>query len=458
MGSAFLAMIWANSPLASAYNQLWHLHLGIEIGNLHVSMHLLHWINDGLMAIFFLLVGLEIKREVLSGELSSLKKATLPAAAAVGGMFVPALIYTAVNAGTPAMNGWGIPMATDIAFALGVIVLLGKRVPASLKVFLVALAIVDDLGAVLAIAFFYTSELSVSALGIGVLLFIGLVAANRLGVRSTPVYVLLGIGLWIAFLKSGVHATLAGVLLAFTIPSARCTTPFAFMEKSRGVIYAFTGSTTPDQKTLTQRQEEAVQMIQKASRDMDSPLTRFEHALQGWVYLLIMPVFAFANAGVSLTGEDLVASLSSKVTLGIILGLFLGKQLGIFAFSWLAIKTGVAERPAGTSWRQLYGVSLLSGIGFTMSLFIASLAFGETPALPFAKMGILTASLLAGITGWYVLSSGSKQEDAPPPSQEDHLVEDDKYFYEKRPTEHGFVIEIGAPARRPEPERPIETV
>ena len=418
MVSAVVAIVWANSPFAEAYFHLWHTHVYVDIGPLSIHKHLLHWINDGLMAIFFLLVGLEIKREVLSGELASKKKAALPVAAALGGMIVPALLYVALNAGSPTLNGWGVPMATDIAFALGIIILLGKRVPVALKVFLVAVAIVDDLGAVLVIAFFYTSKLSLGALGIGGLFLAAMIVANKLGVRRLTVYTILGIGLWVAFLKSGIHATLAGVLMAMTIPTSRKISPQAFMEIGKNAMYKYMGATKPDQKDLNHKQEHAIHDMEHASKEVTPPSLRFEHALHSWVSFLIMPIFAFANAGVSFAGIDFVASLTSKVTLGIILGLFLGKQIGVFTFSWLAIKTGIAEMPARTSWKQIYGVSLLAGIGFTMSLFIASLAFGEGQTLDLAKLGIIVASLASGIGGWFVLSSSSSIEAANEESHE----------------------------------------
>ena len=417
MASAVLAIAWANSPFAETYFHLWHVYFGIEIGGVGINKHVLHWINDGLMAIFFLLVGLEIKREVLSGELASKKKAALPVAAAIGGMAIPALIYAAINIGSPTMNGWGVPMATDIAFALGIIILLGKRVPTSLKVFLVAVAIVDDLGAVLVIAFFYTSKLSLTALGIGGLFLAAMVAANRLGVRKLTVYCILGVGLWVAFLKSGIHATLAGVLMAMTIPSSSKISASDFMEAGKRAMYKYMGATKPSQKSLNHKQEHAVHNIEHAAKSVTPPALRLEHSLHGLIAFLIMPVFAFANAGVSFAGVDIMASLTSKVTLGIIFGLVIGKQVGVFAFSWLAIKTGIAEMPARTSWKQIWGVSLLSGIGFTMSLFIASLAFGEGEVLNLAKLGIFVASLLAGVGGWFVLSS-SGQDSEEPESQE----------------------------------------
>ena len=422
MLSAAVAIIWANSPYAESYFHLWHAHIAIEVGHGVLSMHLLHWINDALMAIFFLTVGLEIKREVLSGELKSPKKAALPIAGAIGGMVVPALIYLMFNAGTPEAGGWGIPMATDIAFALGVVILLGKRVPLSLKVFLVALAIVDDLGAVLVIAFFYTSNLSFAALGVGGLFLAALIAANRMGVRRPVVYVTLGIGLWVAFLQSGIHATIAGVLLALTIPAGRKFGPYAFMAVGRDLVYKYMGKCEPEQRELTHEQVHAVHDMEKACKYVTSPMARMEHALHGYVSFLIMPLFAFANAGVSFVEGDIVAAITSPVTVGIILGLFLGKQLGVFFFSWLSIKLGIAEMPSRTSWSQLYGVSILAGIGFTMSLFIANLAFTTPEVLDNAKIGILFASLAAGVAGWVLLSRGATAEAEEPVAVEEPAV------------------------------------
>ena len=433
MISAAVAIIWANSPFAEAYFHLWHAHIAIEVGHQVISMHLLHWINDGLMAVFFLGVGLEIKKEVLHGELASPKKAALPIAAAIGGMLVPALFYVVFNAGTPEAGGWGVPMATDIAFALGVIILLGKRVPTALKIFLVALAIVDDLGAVLVIAFFYTSEVSMLALGAAGGFLVSLIAANRMGIRRPAVYVILGIGLWVAFLKSGVHATLAGVLLALTIPSGKKMGAYAFMAVGRDLMYKYMGASEPSQQDLTHDQEHAVHKLEQACKDVSSPMERMEHALAGWINFLIMPFFAFANAGVSFVGGDIIAALTSNVTLGIICGLFLGKQLGVFAFSWAAVKMGIAAMPSNTTWKQFYGVSILSGIGFTMSLFIANLAFGEGAVLDNAKIGILIASFVAGIAGWMILASAAPAateetpaDDTPAksPAEEETLVLD----------------------------------
>ncbi len=359
IGCMVVAIAWANSPWSGSYFHLWHTDPTFGFAGSLLSKPLHFWINDGLMALFFLLVGLEIKREMVVGELASFRKAALPIAAALGGMIVPAVFYFLFNRGGPGASGWGIPMATDIAFALGVLALLGDRTPTSLKVFLAALAIADDIGAVLVIAFFYTAQISWISLGVGGLFFAGLIAANRAGARHPLIYVVLGLGLWVAFLRSGVHATVSGVLLAITIPARQ----------------PVTGA---------------------------SPMLRFEHALMPWNKYVIMPLFALSNAGV-LLGTGAARSLADPITLGVICGLVLGKPVGIVLFSWLATRCRVAAMLEGISWRQIAGVGLLGGIGFTMSLFIANLAFGNSPELEMAKVGIMAASIFSGAVGAVVL-------------------------------------------------------
>ncbi len=397
-----IALVWANVPsIAPGYVALWQKPIVVGVGDFVLTKPASLWINDGLMAIFFFVVGLEIKRELLTGELSSPRQAALPAAAALGGMVVPAIIYTLFNAGGSAGGGWGIPMATDIAFALGVLALLGKGVPLSLKIFLAALAIVDDLGAVLVIALFFTAEIVWPALIVTGVIIVLLVAVNRLGVRNPLVYILLGTFLWLAILKSGIHATIAGVILAMTIPSTARLSRKEVAARSIELISDFTGRET-GQSESRENQQATLQTLGAVVQSAESPLQRFEHTLHPWVAFLIMPVFALANAGVSL-GTDFVSRLSHPVTLGVAAGLILGKQLGITSFAWVAIKTGIASLPAGISWRHIYGVACLAGIGFTMSLFIADLAFGEGPDLQLAKVGILCASLISGIAGWVIL-------------------------------------------------------
>ncbi len=398
-----IALIWANSSWGDSYAALWNtvITVGPETGA--ISKPLILWINDGLMAVFFFVVGLEIKREVLVGELSSPRKAALPIAAALGGLALPGCIYFMINAGTPGAAGWAIPAATDIAFALGVLALLGKRVPVSLKVFLTALAIVDDIGAVLIIALFYTSQLSLTALGIGVIFLLGLILANRLGIRRLPIYVLLGTGLWIAFLKSGVHATIAGILCAMTIPTRTRIDGEEFVVKVKRFLEEFRkGGAENSDMVMNDYQRGAVQAIEDACDFVESPAHRLEHGLHPWVAFGIMPVFALANAGVVLEG-DILAALLSPVALGVMVGLVLGKQIGITLATWLAVRFGVAEKPSEIGWKQIYGAGWLAGIGFTMSLFITTLAFNDPLMVTQAKIGILAASLVAGIVGYVLL-------------------------------------------------------
>lgn len=393
-----IALLWANSPWSKSYFSLWEEHFSIGVGSVALSKTLLHWINDGLMVIFFFFVGLEIKREILVGELSSFKKAMLPIIAAVGGMIGPALIYLTFNpGGSEFSHGWGIPMATDIAFALGILALLGDRIPSGLKIFLAALAIADDMGAVLVIALFYTSELSLQMLAIGGGFIVLLLLANKFNVRSTAVYTILGIGLWFCFLKSGIHATIAGVLLAMTIPVRSKINKKRFLEETQ---LAFDDL----ENNISSRSEnELIHHIAAVSEEVQSPLHRFEHALHPYVAFLIMPIFAMANAGVRIEGNILNA-LFSPVGLGVSLGLILGKQIGIFSFVWVAVKTKIATLPKNVSWGMIYGTTWLCAIGFTMALFIANLAFTTSEPLIISKIAILFASLLSAIVGLILLS------------------------------------------------------
>lgn len=408
--SAILALLWANSLWSDSYRSFWATKLTVGYGDFQLSKGLLLWINDGLMAIFFLVVGLEIKREVLIGELASFRKAILPVAAALGGMLFPALIYTAFNRDGGGSQGWGIPMATDIAFALGVLALLGRRVPVVLKVFLTAVAVVDDLGAVLIIALFYTSEIAWMSLGVAGIFLALLVICNLLGVRRAIVYTILGIGLWLGFLRSGVHATVAGVLLAMTIPSRARLNDRDFVEHSRSIIDEFEASDEGDDY-LSSTQRSALQTLEELAQHAEAPLQRLEHNLHPWVAYAIMPVFALANAGVTF-GSGFLSAMTDPISLGVIFGLIIGKQAGITFFSWLVVRSGLAELPDGVSWRHIYGVSWLAGIGFTMALFISSLAFGESAALETAKSGILFASLVAGLAGFLILRAVPESPDA----------------------------------------------
>lgn len=362
--AALLALLLANSPLAWMYDGFLDTPVKVQIGALKLDKPLLLWINDGLMAIFFFLVGLEVKRELIVGELSTVKKAALPAFAALGGMIVPSLIYFAINWSNPVGHpGWAIPAATDIAFAVGVLALLGPSVPISLKIFLVALAIIDDLGAIVIIAFFYTSDLSVTALGLATIGIGVLAGLNRRCVTAIPPYVLIGIFIWVCVLKSGVHATLAGVATALAIP-----------------LSGYDG----DPKTA------------------HSPLEQLEHRLHPWVTYAILPLFAFANAGVSLSGITL-AKILGPIPLGIMLGLAIGKPLGIFGFTWAAVRLGLADRPEGASWTAVLGVAALGGIGFTMSLFIGMLAFPDPAYAADIRIGVLLGSITSAATGYVIL-------------------------------------------------------
>ncbi|MEZ5850813.1 MAG: Na+/H+ antiporter NhaA [Hyphomicrobiaceae bacterium] len=359
---AVLALVVSNSPLAALYDQLLRTTFSIRLGELGLEKPLLLWINDGLMAVFFFLVGLEIKREMVEGELSTAKRAALPFIAAVGGMIAPAIVYAAINGDDPAaMRGWAIPAATDIAFAIGILALLGTRVPTALKVFLLGLAIIDDLGAIVIIAIFYTETISLAAAAVAAIGIAGLAILNGRGVARLAPYVLVGLVVWVAVLKSGVHATLAGVVVALFVP-----------------IYG-------------ERAGEAV-----------SPLKDTEHALAPWVQFGILPAFAFANAGVPLGNLSLEA-LTAPIPLGIALGLFLGKQIGILSFVWAAKRAGLADLPTGANWRQMHGVALLAGIGFTMSLFIGGLAFPGSDQAAAVRIGVLAGSLLSGIAGYIAL-------------------------------------------------------
>ena len=374
IAAAVLALIINNSPLSGWYGAFLDVPVAVQIGALQIAKPLLLWINDGLMALFFLLIGLEVKREVVEGQLSKPSQVILPATAAVGGMLVPALIYWFINRDNPAsLSGWAIPTATDIAFALGVLALLGKRVPVSLKLFLMTLAIIDDLGAIVIIALFYSGALSSLALMLAGACLLALLAMNRLGVVRLAPYLLVGLVLWVCVLKSGVHATLAGVALAFCIPLR-----------------------TPKQKQA-------------------SPLLTLEHALHPWVAFAILPLFAFANAGVSLAGVNL-ESFTHPVPMGIAIGLLLGKTVGVFGLTWLAVKLRMAALPAGARWGQVLGVAILCGIGFTMSLFVGSLAFvpGSSEYAGMDRMGILTGSFFAAVIGYAVTAMASRKRHALP--------------------------------------------
>ncbi len=393
-----LAVLWANSPWGETYFHFWETDFGLVLGNLSLSEHLLGWVNDGLMAIFFFMVGLEIKREVMTGELASPKRAALPIAGAIGGMVAPALIYTLFNAGQPSMPGWGIPMATDIAFTLGVLAVLGSRVPLALKIFFTALAIADDLGAVIVIALFYTAHIEWVALGIGGVILLLLIGLNRAKIYWTVPYVLLGFGLWLAFLESGIHATIAGVLLALTIPARTPINIRPLLVQVQSLVDDF--ELPPQWRAqVDSRRQATIQMLENITDKMQSPSQRLERKMHYWTVFMILPIFALANAGVALD-VSAFQNLLSPVSLGIILGLVVGKPLGITLISWLAVKAGVAELPLGVTWRLFFASSFLAGIGFTMSIFIAGAAFTDPGLLASAKLAIFIASITAGLLGW----------------------------------------------------------
>ncbi len=398
------ALAWANSPWSASYADLWSARLTVDFAGHSLSKSLLLWVSDGLMAVFFFVVGLEIKREVLVGELSSARQAALPLVAALGGMVAPALIYAGVNRGQDTLQGWGVPMATDIAFALAVLLLLGDRVPAAAKVFLTAIAIADDIGATLVIALFYSESINLTALAVGGGFWASMVAANRAGVRNSLAYAVLGFGLWVFFLKSGVHPTIAGVLGAMAIPARTRVDAGYFTDRARVYTDRFARASQSRESILTNpEQRAALHALEHVSRQAQAPLQILEHGLHPWVTVVIMPVFALANAGVALgTGaSDLFAS---PAAVGILAGLVLGKPLGILAFSLAAVRLRVAELPEGLSWTALLGLGCLAGIGFTMSLFIASLAFTDPATLATAKTAILAGSLASGVAGTAVLA------------------------------------------------------
>ncbi len=410
MAMAVIALILANGPLADAYLHVIHTPISLNIGNWTLGMSLHHWINDGLMALFFFVVGLELKRELLVGELAILRNAVLPIAAAIGGMVVPALIYFAINPAGDAALGWGVPMATDIAFAIGALALLASRVPKALITFLVALAIVDDLGAVLVIAVFYTDTIALTPLAVAGVLFAVLMAFNMSGIRKTLPYFIVAVLLWYALLQSGVHATIAGILGALSVPAKPKYNPERFSEHVKELMRRFDASHQPGKSIMTNDAlRSVVQTLENGVLSVGAPLQRLEHIWHMPVAYLIIPIFALANAGIPLALGSLADTFSHPVLIGVSLGLVLGKFIGITGASWLVLKLGVAELPKDTRFTQIAGVSLLAGIGFTMSIFVAQLGFSHNEELLLmAKTGILFASLLAGISGYIWLYLVSK--------------------------------------------------
>ncbi len=399
-----LALILANTSLTEAYSHFFHTKINIAIGSWELSHSIHHWINDGLMAIFFFIIGLEIKREILVGELSNIKVAILPILAAIGGMAFPALIYSIVNYGEIGANGWGIPMATDIAFAISALVLLGKRVPVALVTFLVALAIVDDLGAVIVIAIFYTDQINMIALSLAGVAFLVMVAFNRFGIHAILPYFIIGLFMWFFMLESGVHATIAGVIAALTIPSIPKRTPASFTQDTKNLLLEYENYPAKSDHTLHEKQKTILQNLKDKIDEVGTPASRLEHDLHLPIALVIIPLFALANAGISIDFHSVGNTIMQPVALGVIAGLIFGKIIGIFGVSWLAIKLKLAKLPHNSSMSQIFGVASLGGIGFTMSIFVADLAFiGQENLIFQAKIGILAASLFAGLFGYFWL-------------------------------------------------------
>ena len=403
LAATALALILANSPLAGLYHETLQTEIAINVGGAQVAESVLDWINEGLMALFFLVVGLEIKREVVVGDLRSPKRAALSVVAAVGGAVIPAAVYLALNAGGPGSRGWGIPIGTDTAFSLGVLALLGRRIPTGLRTFLASFAIVDDVVAVLVISVAYTKNISWVALAIVAGCFVLLMLANFLGVRRLAVYTVLGVALWLAMLSSGVHATVAGILVALTIPVRSRIDSSDFVRRAREYLDAFAASGYSGLRMLTnEEQQAALEALEDSAEQFMVPLQRVESALHPWVAYLIVPIFALANAGIALNA-GLTQALTQPVTLGVLLGLVVGKPVGVFLSTWIVERAGFAVLPEAVTWRHMFGVAFLGGIGFTMSLFITDLAFESSAFNIQAKVGILLGSLVAGITGWLML-------------------------------------------------------
>ncbi len=409
---AIIALIWANSPFAHVYHDLWGTVLSITIGEETLALTLHQWVNEGLMMSFFLLVGLEIKQQVLVGELSTPRQALLPVSAALGGMIVPAAIFAAFNFGTDGIAGWGIPMSTDIAFALGILALLGKRIPLSLKVFLAALAIADDLGAIFVIAVFYTEQIVVLGLVIAFVFWFVMLVMSRLGIYTPFIYFVLSIGVWFGFAASGIHATIGGVLVALVIPAHSLIDPDRFLDLLYDKLPRLEAGDHHGRELLSEHDKaKAVIEIEEAIHDVEPPLVQLEHNLQPWVTFVVMPVFALSNAGVTLSG-NIIETITHPVSLGIIFGLLVGKQVGITLFAYLMVRFKLCELPKGLTWRHIHGASLLAGIGFTVSLFVTELAYvTDHHTADIAKVGILLASFIAGVAGFYILKGVAPVEN-----------------------------------------------
>jgi Na+:H+ antiporter, NhaA family len=408
------ALIWANSPWWESYFDFWHTEIVVEAHLFDIHLDLREWVNEGLMTLFFFVVGLEIKRELVHGELSNARRALLPAAGALGGMAVPALIFTVLNAGDIGAKGWGVPVATDIAFAVGVLSLLGSRVPFSLKVFLLALAIADDIGGIIVIAIFYAGDLNFLALGLSGLTLVLIAVMNRSGVRNINIYLVVGAILWLTMLEAGIAAAIAGVILGLIAPASYFYNPKTFVAAARDLIGRFelaheAGSAAVEASILSQMED--------LTQGTEAPLDRLERSLQSWVSFAIVPIFAFANAGVHVSGATADAAVSSTISQGVFLGLLFGKPIGIFTVTWLAVNLRVCEMPTGSTWPQVLGIGILGGIGFTVALLVTDLAFERELLADEAKLGVLTASAAAGVVGfvflWLTSRHGAKEPSEP---------------------------------------------
>ncbi len=400
LACAVVALLWANSPWSQSYFALRDIPVSFQIGAFSVAVDLQHWINDGLMAIFFFVVALEIKRELISGDLSDKRKAALPVAAALGGMIVPAGLYLALNFGGAGALGWGIPMATDIAFAVAILALLGERVPSQLRIFLLTFAIADDVGSILVIAVYYTAHFSLEAMGLAIGVLGLMLAMRRLGFRSTLAYVLPAVVFWVAMLKSGVHATIAGVILGAITPAKSSGRKSTFVETMRATLPDVRDSLDREE---SERSEVMIGRIEELARQTESPLERLERMVHPWTSYLVLPLFALVNAGVALSAEFIRQALTSSVTLGVMLGLVVGKVVGVTGFAWLSVRLGWATMPGGVAWPHITGAGLIGGVGFTVSLFITGLAFSDKMLIEEAKVGVLAASLIAALGGYLFL-------------------------------------------------------
>jgi len=401
-----IAIIWVNSGYEASYHHLWEQEISFGFGNFSLVKPLHVWINDLLMAVFFFYVGLEIKRETLAGELASMKEAAMPIAAALGGMLLPAGIFLLIISNFDyGHQGWGIPMATDIAFSIGILTLLGKRVPVSIKVFLTALAIVDDLGAVLVIALFYSSDIQTNYLLYSIPLLGLLILFNYLNLRRIPLYVIVGLVMWYFFLKSGIHPTVCGVIVAFTIPARRKINLKQFLDTTKKGVAILESTKIPQNEiVLDPEQIETINIMEEVSDKVQSPLQRLENTLHDWVIYFIMPIFALANAAVVFE-SNILDSLLSPVSIAVAVALIVGKSFGITLASWISVKMGIAALPENTTWKEIFGVAILGGIGFTMSLFVSNLAFTDVELIDQAKIGIFFGSIMSGVIGYFFLKS-----------------------------------------------------